>query len=149
MLELFKGGAQNTGGITGRINQATILNCYNKGMIKGTKDVGGISAANQRGTIKNCYNIGKVTANLYIGSLLGYINISGTISNSYYLAGTANYALGGTTASNGSNPSGTAKYTEAQLISAIDLLNALQEPAVWVTDDNDINDGYPILSWQK
>ena len=160
-------GNAYTGGIAGR-NEKTVDSCYNGGSIKGgsTRDgvSGGIVASNV-GTVSNSYNLGNVEVksgkngndfcsgivgynrktgiiiNTYnIGTIVGgnirggisqvYSNLTGTVNNSYYLNTCGAAGLG------------TSK-TSAQLKGLAGTLGS-----AFKNDTNNINGGYPILSWQ-
>ena len=79
------------GGVCGQNSSGTsIINCFNEGTVEGKNYVGGVCGKNSSGTIKSCYN----TANVYVsgavnhvGSVCGFSN--GTVTNCYYLSGTA------------------------------------------------------------
>ena len=154
------------GGILGSGTEANILKCYNTGNIKGTFNIGGIigsgdgSVVNScyntgnihssdnaagiagqmfnSGIVKNCYNIGNVeTTNLYnrhVGAMVGVFNDTQTI-NTYYLKNTIN---------NGDNIDNNS--TEFTSENFKDLY--LKLGSDFKQDINNINNGYPILSWQ-
>ncbi|MCL1978961.1 MAG: hypothetical protein FWG60_02240, partial [Methanomassiliicoccaceae archaeon] len=85
----------NQGGIVGGSNGGMIENCYNTGSVTGSvsNNAGGISGETVNSTdIINCYNTGKVTA-FHSGGLIGSFDNS-TVSLSYFMAGTATYAIG-------------------------------------------------------
>ena len=131
------------GGILG-YGKAVIENCYNTGEIKGTNRAGGIvgqfngSAATNKAN--NCYNIGELSLSAanyaYSGAISGF---NGNITNCYWLTpedGTGN---------------NTGTLTSCELITSPDgLKDKLGTAFVADEDDeNEINGGYPILSWQK
>ena len=147
------------GGITSMIdNQIALANCYNEkeitlsvdGTVKNGVYIGGIlgngnNSSESADGIVNCYNIGKIDTNIsnYEGSIIG----SGLcpISNCFYLTGS--YLQGadlGTTYA-----SSIIEKTEAEMKQEefVTLLNGGTGTA-WKKDTNNINTGYPILSWQ-
>ena len=82
------------GGICGE-NSGTIENCYNEGKVEGKgDDTGGICARNF-GTITNCYNLGTVIGKYGTGGVCGDIYDDRTITNCYYLSGTATGGING------------------------------------------------------
>jgi len=88
-------------------------------------------------TLRNCYNIGTVSGSYFSGGIVSAISSDGdpsrflgTVTDCYYLEGT-------TTDSNA-----TAK-TSNELKSLVSTLGT-----AWKSDTNNINNGYPILSWQ-
>ena len=82
------------GGICGE-NSGTIENCYNEGKVEGKgDDTGGICARNF-GTITNCYNLGTVIGKYGTGGVCGDIYDNRTITNCYYLSGTATGGING------------------------------------------------------
>lgn len=128
------------GGILG-YGKAVIENCYNTGEIKGTNRAGGIvgqfngSAATNKAN--NCYNIGELSLSAanyaYSGAISGF---NGNITNCYWLTpedGTGN---------------NTGTLTSCELITSSDGLKDKLGTA-FVADEDEINGGYPILSWQK
>ena len=91
-------GESNVGGVCG-YNNGTITNCYNTGTVIGSgSNVGGVCGYNNDSTITNCYNTGTVigSGSSNVGGVCGYNNDSGTITNCYYLKGTAASDGGGT-----------------------------------------------------
>ena len=126
------------GGIIGGIGKSTMKNCYNTGMIEG-KTVGGISGSvSNNALIENCYNVGSLKSTG--GNAYG-INSSGnsfaTFKNNYYLENTVN-------GSNDIYPEEECKVKNSQEMK--ELYSALGK--AYEEDANNINNGYPILTWQ-
>ena len=156
-------GYDTSGGIAG-INFGIIKKCINKGKITSSYfTAGGIvglngyySTANPKvygtGYIYNCYNIGTITAPSYVGGLIGAQGYNSSVAKSYiynsYSINT-NSIVGGNL--NGENincytTDANTKLTE--LNAGIDDATAntdTEQP--WVEDKENINEGYPILSW--
>lgn len=150
---------KNVGGIVGW-NEATVENCYNKGSIGGMQIIGGIVGYNYISnyafsvTVENCYNVGKVHYSYYYdssyssssSSRCGVVgsNASGsTTTNSYYdssIEGTTSVVIFGT--GDTTNVSGMTTDEMTNGTFAATLGDAFTE------DTNDINGGYPILTWQ-
>lgn len=73
------------GGLAGRNESSTILNCYNKGLVHGNvvAYAGGLVGYNNTASITNCYNAGDVTgfySNTFgsIAGSIGYSNVNDT-----------------------------------------------------------------------
>ncbi|MCH5148379.1 MAG: hypothetical protein J1G05_03320 [Clostridiales bacterium] len=94
-------GSQYIGGVAGQNDDgASIMSCYNTATVTGSSNVGGLvgqncGGTNKRptlGTVKNGYNRGAVTGSGNVGGVVG-LNImntsAGTVSNCFYLTGTA------------------------------------------------------------
>ncbi len=141
----ISGATYCSGGVLG-YNTSLLENCYNIGGVNGKPTIGdshGGVAGVSRGQIKNCYNMGVVTANTYYGSVVGNNEnkVYTTISNSYYLAGTAPVGLNGI-----GSVTSVATVASIKTLMNTNLINAL--PTVWKADTGNINNGYPILVWQ-
>ena len=127
------------GGIIGRKGggELVILNCYNRGDLSGNAvyGIGGIAGiANGSGTdIANCYNVGSVANDGgNAGGLFGYDNV-GNIDNVYYL-----------NTCGGWGPGWNRTAEEMRDPAFVGLLNL--NTNVWGYDEDNINDGYPILT---
>ena len=132
-------GVSYTGGISGNLQTKSIIeNCYNKGDIEGTTNIGGISGKLQEGaTLNNGYSLGKIRGEQFVGAIGGNIYNDCVVNNTFYLEGSVNdgndlIEIEGITALNS---------TELKGIATI-LGENFKE------DVNNINGGYPILSWQ-
>ena len=128
------------GGVVGYVwGTTTITESYNTGTVTGPATVGGVAGGHQakQTSCVNCYNAGTIVDstgnNNNIGAVLGASK--GTMTNCYYLTGSYTQA-GGTKA-----PQTGA--TETDSISAENLGDAFME------DKDDINNGYPVLTWQE
>ncbi len=120
-----------SGGIIGyNKNSADISCCYNTGDITGTSRSAGIAGQQSNGTISFCYNIGKST-----NGIAGFSNC--TITNCYYLNDEASVP--------GGTASGYEKIADKQSLLS-DLNAGVQK--LFSDDKININDGYPILTWQ-
>ena len=149
-------GYEYVGGIIGYAyayqNYNDTINCYNLGKVEGTSDsgsyVGGILGYAQR-EIKNCYNSGELLVNQNskandVGGILAYSN-SATLTNNYYLTGTAKVGLSnilGSVQTEDKVGSYEATDTMPSVISVVNGNNAFKE------DTKNVNNGYPILMWQ-
>ncbi len=121
------------GGILGySTKKETIENCYNTGAVKGSSRSSGIAGQLSSGKITNCYSIGEITGNGNIGGI--YCFSSAAITNCYYTSPeTQNKGYG--------SASGEEK---------IDSPDGLKDKLgnAFIEDENNINNGYPILAWQ-
>ena len=159
-------GCVNTGSVTGTNNQiggitgnvsggtTTISNSYNAGTVTGTGQysnmaggiIGQTAKSGPTDNLVNCYNVGTVSfsesTNTNLGALIGNKSNNGTVTNCYFLEGSAAVAVGGATVE------GAASKTaeEMQADAFVTALNG--EGDAFVKDTNGINGGYPVLSWQ-
>ena len=146
----------HAGLIAGSCNDnGTIKNVFSKGNIcpiGDTKCGLVISAWNEEGMVSNSYTIGRIKAEESYnegGGLRTFGAIATKVPlNCYYLENSIEPAY------NGSVSLIFAlgiKKTEEEMKSEefVNSLNNGQEPAPWKQDTNNINDGYPILSWQE
>jgi len=140
-------GNTKIGGIVGQmIMNSSIQNCYNAVNITGETEIGGIvgKTANK---IYNCYNIGNIVGTTKVGGIVGELGVSSTyntigiMKNSYSLKNSCEdicgYVVEGVTIEKSSI------QTEAEM-----KLLVLALGAAFKKDTNNINQGYPILSWQ-
>lgn len=133
------GAGSCVGGILGySTNQFTISNSYNSGSISGKWYPSGISAfgTNSKSKIENCYNIGEIK-----NTNSGTYNAG--IAASFKGAAANCYRTQPETESYASNKNGT-----STLITTPDAL-LTNLGSAFVEDSDNINNGYPILSWQK
>ena len=146
------------GGIAGNIGgEAVMQRCYNIGEVNleltGTQGTyqrlaaGGCLGRNEA-KISDCYNIGKVSTtagyDVNRGAVFGRLSESGGITeNVYYKSGAGITGFG-----NMADLTGMAKTeTEMKSKEFLQLLNK-NTPNAYKEDVNNINNGYPILSWQ-
>ena len=122
------------GGIVGYAKYTTIESCYNTGAINGTTYSGGIVGNFQNNCAAECcYNIGDISGNGRVGDICGFVASSAKLT-SCYSDGSISGAGGGTAESCGA------------LGDADALLPKLG--SAFTADDNNINGGWPVLSWQ-
>ena len=140
------------GGITGLVNSGNILNVYNLGDINVSSKsqrimVGGIVGTACSGELINSYNLGTITnVNQYsiycMGEIEGVIQGEASVSNSFYLN---NQPIG---VNYSSLPCITTQVSSDDL-KGDNVLNILNQNAtVWKKDISNVNDGYPIFTWQ-
>ena len=144
----------NAGGIVGfndgSKGEGIVTNCYNVGTIKGlTANIGGIIGLN-RGVLQNSYNIGTIeNTGEKLGGIVGSNNrfvyegqeLIGKTTNSYCLENGSINAFGENTGIAGEECS---TKTSSELKNLASTLGS-----AFKTDTNNINNGYPILSWQE
>ena len=85
------------GGVVG-YNDGPVKNCYNTGSVSGKISVGGVVGYNS-GPVKNCYNTGSVSgpdsvSGSYVGGVVGYNGVTGTVTDCYFLKDTAASGIG-------------------------------------------------------
>lgn len=137
-------GQFNSGGIVGEISNSKILNCYNIGSIYSNATnstfTGGICGVDKDNSIiMNSYSIGTITTinNPYsVGAILGKKLDNDIKENNYFLENTVN-------GSNGTTLEGSTPKTSDELRKLATILGS-----AFKEDRNNINQGYPILSWQ-
>ncbi len=144
----------SVGGIVGHLGasgQGTtvsvlVTDCYNAGAITASDNAGGIAGRVQAGhTIKNCYNVGTVTVNGVnildgTGAIASLVTSGNEITNCYYNSETAACGV-----SNGTDTA-IGKMT-AEMKS--DEFLALLGDSFKADRYSLVNDGYPLLVWQK
>lgn len=147
-----------SGGIIGSSGRKLLVqNCYNTGKIVSRGISGGTFTykyATSGGIIgyisadlecSYCYNIGKIEAQQNYGGILGCNGLNNgyggavtQFTNLYYLDTSADYIVGN------SNNDETGKLSDDSMKGSV-LLNNLNDK--WRQLEN-LNDGYPVLSWQ-
>lgn len=145
---------QGAGGIAGEANVGEFKFCFNKGDIEylgsstsnGTAsiyNIGGITGRTYNNvTIKNCYNIGQTGTG---GGIAGRISSDNRqiITNNYYLDEKSNY---GYYDSGIEGVEALAKnLSQMKTQEFVETIN--NENNVYRFDENNNNDGYPILLW--
>lgn len=138
-----------TGGISGQTYMIEMENAYNSGEI--TVEVvttnksycGGIVGYNISSKINNTYNVGNIIdSNVqYVGNIVGgNVNSNSEIRNSYY----SNNTISAYGMNSGYIDDDTVNYTTQ----VPDVLEIINEENAFKQDANNINNGYPILTWQ-
>ena len=131
------------GGIVASIykGKVEITNCYNISNITGVSNIGGIIGDAVEDTekliINNCYNVGNITGDRANG-IYGHVNSNVDIvsKNNYCLNNTVN-------GNNGTEQEGVIIKDANEMRDASSLLGKN-----FKEDQNNINNGYPILKWQ-
>ncbi|MBE6811512.1 MAG: hypothetical protein E7523_01385 [Ruminococcaceae bacterium] len=120
------GWIQSYTGIGGVVcyNYGTVEDCYNAGSVTKTSKgsgMGGVACKNN-GTIVNCYNIGTLTivSGDDVGGVVCYPAENSTLTNCYYLAGTAEGGI------NGADAAGQAEVKTAEQFASGEVAYLLQ-----------------------
>ena len=143
------GGGQYVGGVVGSVDtKITMLNCYNIGTVTGTSYTAGIAGnTTSTSSVSSCYSIGTVTGETsYVGAVIG--SGSGTITNNYYLTGSAKIsetAMNGVGNYNANPKADTASATSSQdaaWFASADAVTALNNGgSAWI-----VGTSYPVLA---
>ena len=127
------------GGILGKKSggQLIIVNCYNRGDLSGSAEngIGGLAgiAFSHSSDIRNCYNVGSITNDGgNAGGLFGYDQV-GSFENAYYLNTCGGWGPGWNRTAE--------EMRDPAFVGALNL-----DTNVWGFDEDNINDGYPILT---
>ena len=153
------------------MNRSEIQQVFNrKSYVKGTKYVGGIVGYKNYGWLYYAYNSGMVVSSDNRASgIAGYNDNSSTSIQTSYNIGFLIAPNKGTTAgiSTSANSSkncfyldqsdreivanGAEEKTESFMTSEsfISTLNGLSFDNIWTTDDDEVNDGFPVFKWEK
>ncbi|MFA5055401.1 MAG: GLUG motif-containing protein [Dehalococcoidia bacterium] len=122
-----------TGGLVGYSEGGTVNNSYATGAVNGSTEVGGLVGLKDGGTVNNSYAIGKVSGVTDIGGLVGKQS-SGTVTASFYDRETT-----GRDDTGKGEPKTTAEMKNIATFTGWDIQG---------NATNNINNGYPFLSWQ-
>lgn len=175
-MEIFVQRKIVHGGIFGKeyTDNVEIDRCYNKGNIKGKLRVAGLAGGidcwhDDVVTIKNSYNTGKIIAssgksagivcddgrdaNLFIKNTynVGVFDSYGSNVNSYAISGKGeltNVFFLDICNSKYSDRGIAISKAKMKEMTFVVLLNGDAEDEIWIKDNKNINEGYPILKWQ-
>ena len=104
----------------------------------------GITSSTNVSSVNNCCNIGKISSTnsyLFVGSIMGWTQNECQINNSKWLKGTADLAI--------SNKGQNVLDNSILVENINDMPNILSIVGDGFKEDsNNINNGYPLLSWQ-
>ena len=132
-------GDKYVSGIVGHLIGSTSKNLYNTGLISGSIYVGGIVGYNQEGVTNSAYSTGKVDGDSLVGLMIGY-NYNTTMADYYYLERGKQEPFGL------NNGGGVATPKSEDEMKSKEFAKILGEKFVY---DSGLNDGYPVLSWEK
>lgn len=164
-------GGEQVGGIVGRMNYSEVQQVYNrKSYVKGTKYVGGIVGYKNHGWLYYAYNSGMIVSSEDRASgIAGYnSNASTSLIVSYnvgfLIAPNKGTTAGISTTANSSKncfyinqsdreivPNGAEEKTDYFMTSEefVSTLNGLSFDNIWVLDEDEVNDGYPVFKWER
>lgn len=179
LVNITASGRNYTGGMVAYAKNTYMRDCYvNGGTLFALSYCGGLIGYQEQGTnsiVSGCYNTCSVSGNHYVGGLIGFSNYS-TVRNSYVagpvsgqgngigaIIGGANEVLmyycyfsteltGQTNAIGENNFKGGEGLTNAQMRDPqfVNTLNQNLVTPVWMADySNHINNGFPIIKWQR
>ena len=134
-------GGYYVGGVCGG-KRGTVTNCYNSGTVAGSNQVGGVCGLNF-GNVTNCYNTGSVTGTNNVGGVCGG-NYDGTVTNCYYLIGTAAGGINGSDAAVQAEAKTKTEFASGEVAY---LLQNGQAEQVWGQTIG--TDDYPVLGGEK
>jgi len=132
-------GTNYVGGLFGNADFSTTNLIYNTGKISGSQNVGGIVGYNQEGVTSSAYSTGKVDGDSLVGLMIGY-NYNTTMADYYYLERGKQEPFGL------NNGGGVATPKSEDEMKSKEFAKILGEEFVY---DSGLNDGYPVLSWEK
>lgn len=133
-------GSNGVGGIAGHIESGLIQDCYSKATVNATSQVGGgIVGWGGGGTVNNCWSAGAATSGdgYWQGGVVGY-NPSASVTNNYYLSGTASSGVAG----NGDTGAAAKSSSEFSNGTVTNVLNSVSN--VWKQGD-----GYPTFTYSS
>lgn len=129
------GDSIHIGGLVGENIDSSITDSYAIGAVSGFAFIGGLSGYNYRSIIQNSYAAGLVSGGYDLGGLVGS-NVATTIISSYYDNQTT-----------GQNDFDKGEPRTTEQMKQISTFADWQFPQIW-NMNQDINSGYPFLSWQ-
>ena len=132
-------GEKYVSGVVGKLVSSTTQFFYNTGDISGSQYVGGVVGDNQEGVTNSAYSTGKVDGDSLVGLMIGY-NYNTTMADYYYLKQGDQEPFGQNNGGGVATPK-----TETEMKSA-NFAKLLGDDFVY---DSGLNDGYPVLAWEK
>lgn len=127
------------GGVIGSIAYSTTKSVYNVGAVAGSEYVGGIFSYNKEGVTSSAYTTGKVDGDTLVGLMIGY-NYNTTMADYYYLEQGDREPFGL------NNGGGVATPKSEKEMKSQEFAELLGDDFVY---DEYLNDGYPVLDWEK
>ena len=136
-------GANDVGGLIGRLLESNINNCYSTGEVYGENFVAGLVGYNSNSTISNCHSSSNVSGDNLAGGIVGN-NIWGSVISNCYSSGNinGNTHIGGIVGSNYfSNISNSHYNYEAILLNDLHTISigALEDELYTEWFENDLN----------
>lgn len=137
-IALVEGGTY-VSGVVGNLLGSNSKLLYNTGDVSGLTYVGGIIGYNQEGVTSSAYSTGKVDGDSLVGLMIGY-NYNTTMADYYYLEQDEQEPFGL------NNSGGVATPKSADEMKSAEFAELLGDEFIY---DSGLNDGYPVLSWEK
>ena len=111
-------------------------------IVSPTNRASGIAGINDNAStsIKICYNVGFLIAPNK-GRAAGISTNANTSTNSFYIYQSDREIL-----ANGATEKTESFMTSEEFVST---LNGLSFDNIWTTDDDDVNDGFPVFKWER
>lgn len=137
------GGSRYVGGIAGEaVNYAEITGCYSTGNIEGNSYTGGIAGKLYSSCApQGCYAAGSVKGGAYTGAVTGCID-----GTDYIALVTGSFYNNKLPADNTAKAMAEEDMKKSSFVSELNLEAA---DTCFSGDSKKINDGYPVLLWQK
>lgn len=132
-------GSFGTAGVVGSAAYVTSKNLYNRGNVYGEVYAGGIFSYNKEGVTSSAYSTGKVDGDSLVGLMIGY-NFNTTMADYYYLKQGDQEPFGQ------NNGGGVATPKTEKEMKSKNFAELLGDDFVY---DSGLNDGYPVLNWEK
>ncbi len=127
-------------------NEGKIINCYNCGKITGTKITGIVWGNNEKIKVISCYNVGELE-----GKTLYGISYKGVTANCYYLTKHGILTENATEVTSNELKELATTLDKTYNIDEENNLVTINENTsqnIWKKDNENKNNGYPILNWQ-
>lgn len=156
------GNSNGAGGIVGMLEGGTVTQCINRGDVKAPEQVGGLiaTALGRSGNcvVKNNYSTGNVTsdAGVAAGSVVGIAMFQNmntlTLTNNYYDSSICSGPAVGSLSDFFSkfvveNNTGMSTDDMKSADFVTTLVNESEGKNVWLADEKNLNDGYPVLEF--
>ncbi|MDP9954365.1 hypothetical protein J2X97_000002 [Epilithonimonas hungarica] len=143
-------GTNTVGGIVGIIYYGEITNSYSSSDLFGNSQIGGLAGDATSAVIRNSYARGKITGNSSLKGLLsGDLSSSTVVTNSFWnkdISG-IDTSVGGGSGLSAAEMLVKNTYTSNGWDFVDETINGTQN--IWKMDTMNINDGYPIFSYQN
>ena len=132
-------GEYGVAGVVGSVAYIKSSVLYNRSDVYGKTYVGGVFGYNKEGVTNSAYSTGKVDGDSLVGLMIGY-NYNTTMADYYYLKQGDQEPFGQNNGGGVATP-----MTETEMKSA-NFAKLLGDDFVY---DSGLNDGYPVLAWEK
>lgn len=132
-------GDMYVAGVSGYAERIISESVYNTGDALGKTRVGGLWGYLEEGVTSSAYSTGKVDGDSLVGLMIGY-NYNTTMADYYYLKQGDQEPFGL------NNGGGVATPKTAEEMKSQEFAELLGDDFVY---DSEVNDGYPVLKWEK